>query len=122
MAKRKKAKPEKIEYEVSSGNVFADFGFSKPEERDVKADLAILIRNRIKAMKLTQEEAAKRMGIDQPKISKITRGILSEFTIERLMDYLVALGYKIEIKPILVKRETPFIYVSKPSLPKRVWA
>ena len=119
MAKRKKTKPEKIEYEIGSGNIFADFGLSNPEERDVKADLAILIRNRIKTMKLTQRKAAERMGIDQPKVSKITRGILSEFTIDRLMNYLVLLGYKIEISPVLAKKEHPFIYVSKKSLSKR---
>jgi predicted XRE-type DNA-binding protein len=122
MAKRKKTRPEDIEYEYGSGNVFADFGLSRPEQRDVKADLAILIRNRIKSMKLTQKQAAERMGIDQPKISKITRGILSDFTIDRLMSYLVALGYKIEISPILVKKEHPFIYVSRKSLSKRAIA
>lgn len=40
MAKRNpKNKPENIKYSVSSGNVYADFGFSNPEEARTKADL-----------------------------------------------------------------------------------
>jgi predicted XRE-type DNA-binding protein len=122
MVKRKKSKPEKIEYEVSSGNVYEDFGFQKPEEEDAKSDLALLIRSRIKAKKLTQKQAAELMEIDQPKVSKIMRGLLSEFTIDRLMKYLVSLGYEIEIKPRLTKTPFPSIYVSMKSNLKRLSA
>lgn len=119
MAKRKKVKLEKIEYEVSSGNVYEDFGFQKPGDENAKSDLALLIRSSIKLKKLTQQQAAQLMEIDQPKVSKIMRGLLSEFTIDRLMQYLVYLGYEIEIKPRLTKTASPSIYVSKTSNPKR---
>ncbi len=109
---KKTAKPEKIEYELSSGNVFKDFGISSPGEVDTKHDLAMLIRSIIKQKKLTQERAARLMDIDQPKVSKIVRGILSEFTIERLMRYLVALGCDVEIKPTMNKARTPSIHVA----------
>lgn len=95
---KKKVASEEIEYEVSSGNVFKDFGYAKPEEARAKWDLAFLIRSIMKENDLTQEEAAILMEIDQPKVSKITRGILFEFTLERLMRCLVCLGYDIEIK------------------------
>ncbi len=120
MAKRKKGEPEKIKYEVSSGNVYKDFGFQKPEEENAKADLALLIRSRIKAKKLTQEQAADLMEIDQPKVSKIMRGLLSAFTIERLMKYLTFLGYEIEIKPRLTRTTSPSIYVSKTNVKNRL--
>jgi predicted XRE-type DNA-binding protein len=116
MAKRKEIKestPEKIEYEVGSGNVFADFGFKNPKEANAKSDLALLIREIIKQRKLTQAQAAKLMKIDQPKVSRITRGILSEFTIERLMNYLIELGCDLEIKPTLGKVTTPSIHVTR---------
>ena len=113
MAKKvkKSKKFEEIEYEVSSGNVFKDFGYANPEEAKAKWDLAFLIRSVIEDKELTQDMAAELMGIDQPKVSKITRGILSEFTIERLMRYLVALGIDIEIKPKEKNCRTPLIYV-----------
>lgn len=116
----KKVKPEKIEYEVSSGNVFADVGFPNPEEADAKSDLAILIRSMIKQRKLTQGQAAKLMRIDQPKVSKIMRGLLSEFTLERLMKYLLSLGFDIEIKPTLSRTLVPSIHVNRTSHLRRL--
>jgi len=122
LKKTKKAQPEKPEYEVSSGNVFVDFGFPNPEEADAKSDLAFLISSIIKKRNLTQEQAAQLMGIDQPKVSKITRGMLSEFTIERLMKYLLCLGFDIEIKPILSKRPIPSIHVVRVNNGRRLSA
>jgi predicted XRE-type DNA-binding protein len=114
MAKKpKKTKPERIEYEIGSENVFADFGYTNPEEAKAKWDLAFLIGSIIKQKNLTQEQAAELIGVDQPKISKITRGILSEFTLERLMRYLVLLGYDVEIKPTPSKATKPSIHVEK---------
>lgn len=94
-----KNKPEGIEYPLSSGNVYADFGFSNPEEARIKADLALLITEIIKQRGLTQQQAAGLMNIDQPKVSKITRGLLAEFSIERLLKFVLALGFDIEITP-----------------------
>ncbi len=107
MAKRNpKNKSENIEYFVSSGNVYADFGFSNPEEAKAKADLAMLITGIIKKKGLTQQQAADLMNIDQPKVSKIIRGLLSEFSIERLLKFVLALGFDIEIKPKLHKAKS----------------
>lgn len=94
-----KKEEEKIEVTTSSGNVFADLGFANPEEALAKSDLALLIYNIIKTRKLTQKKAAEILGIDQPKVSNIICGRLSGFTLDRLMKYLVALGYDIEITP-----------------------
>jgi predicted XRE-type DNA-binding protein len=114
MEKRKsKNKDEIIEYTVSSGNVYADFGFANPEEAKAKAALAMAITSIIKEKKMTQQEAANLIGIDQPKVSKITRGLLSEFTIERLMRFLLNLKYDIELKLTKhnTEKTTPFIHV-----------
>ncbi|MCE5317239.1 MAG: helix-turn-helix domain-containing protein [Parachlamydia sp.] len=98
MVKRKQKKDESMEYTMSSGNVFADFAISNPEEAKAKADLAMQITAIIKDRKLTQQQAADLIGIDQPKISKIIRGLLAEFTIERLMRFVLHLGFDIELK------------------------
>ena len=90
-------KEEKPEVTTSSGNVFADLDFLDPVEALAKSDLAILIYGVIKKRKLTQKAAAEILGIDQPKVSNIICGRLSGFTMDRLMKYLVMLGYDIEI-------------------------
>jgi predicted XRE-type DNA-binding protein len=119
---KKKTVSEQMEYEVSSGNVFKDFGYTNPEEAQAKWDLAFLIRSIMKANNLTQEQAAILMGIDQPKVSKITRGILSEFTLERLMRYLVCLGYDIEINAMQSKSTTASIHVGRKGSNRRMTA
>ena len=81
----------------SSPNVFADLGLSNPEERLLKAELASKISSLIEQKNLTQMEAAELLGIDQPKVSALTRGRLSGFSAERLLRFLNALGSDVEI-------------------------
>jgi predicted XRE-type DNA-binding protein len=81
----------------SSGNVFADLGFAEPEEELTKTQLARHIRLVLKRRRLTQTAAAELMGIDQPKVSALLNGRLDNFSSERLMRLLTALGHDIEI-------------------------
>lgn len=81
-----------------SGNVFADLGLSNPEERLVKAELAMKISETITNQKLTQVQAAEILGIDQPKVSALTRGKLKDFSVERLIKFLNILGNDVEIR------------------------
>jgi predicted XRE-type DNA-binding protein len=85
------------EYEVSSGNVFADLGFVEPEEELARAALAHRIATIIEDRRLTQAEAAAIMGVNQPKVSELLRGRLEGFSLERLARYLIALGQDVEI-------------------------
>ncbi|OAB55242.1 XRE family transcriptional regulator [Phormidium willei BDU 130791] len=80
-----------------SGNVFADLGFAEPEEELAKAQLASHIRQIIKRRGLTQVAAASLMGIDQPKVSDLLNGRLANFSSDRLMRLLTALGQDVEI-------------------------
>jgi predicted XRE-type DNA-binding protein len=80
-----------------SPNVFADLGFAEPEEELTKAQLASHIRRIIRRRRLTQVAAAALMGIDQPKVSAILNGRLANFSSERLMRLLTALGQDVEI-------------------------
>jgi predicted XRE-type DNA-binding protein len=93
----KKTLATEIKIEESSGNVFVDLGLPNPEECLVKADLAIQINQLIKKRKLKQESAGKLLGLDQPKISALSRGRLSGFSIERLFRLLSILNQDIEI-------------------------
>ena len=86
-----------LEYETSSGNVFADLGIENPEEALLKAELALQINEIISRKKLTQKSAAAVLGVDQPKISALMNGKLSGFSIERLFRFLNDLGQDITI-------------------------
>ena len=92
-----KKRRTKIPVTASSGNVFADLGFAEPEEELTKAQLASHIRQTIKRRRLTQVAAAGLMGIDQPKVSALLNGRLANFSSERLMRLLIALGQDVEI-------------------------
>jgi len=82
---------------AGSGNVFADMGLPEPEEELTKAQLASHIRQVIGRRRLTQIKAAALMGIDQPKVSALLNGRLANFSSERLMRLLTALGQDVEI-------------------------
>ena len=82
----------------SSGNVFADSNLPRADDLLAKAELAAKIIAEIERCRLTQNQAAQILGIDQPKISALKQGKLSAFSIERLMRLLLLLGRDIEIK------------------------
>ncbi len=97
MRKKKQESFEEIECEMSSGNVFADIGIENPDEELTKAKLVWEIEQIIKKKKLTQVQAAKVMGINQPKVSALIRRKLDGFSVERLIHFLNALGQDIDI-------------------------
>jgi predicted XRE-type DNA-binding protein len=83
--------------EKSSGNVFADLGLPHPEQELLKAKLTLQIYRLIKGRGLTQAEAGKILGIKQPHVSALMRNRSGSFSVERLMDFLTALGQDVEI-------------------------
>src|SRR6266478_6572472 len=80
-----------------SGNVFRDLGFPNPEREQVKARLTLQIYRLIKERGLTQAAAGEILGIKQPHVSGLMRGQSGNFSVERLMDFLTALGQDVEI-------------------------
>ena len=94
-----------VEVRRSSGNVFADLGLPDAEKLQIKTGLVIEIRKAMRSLGLTQLEAAKRMGITQPKVSDMMRGDFSNLSERKLMDCLTRLGYDIEIKVRPAKTE-----------------
>ena len=88
-----------------SGNVFADLGLADAEKLKIKTGLVVEIRKAMRSRGLTQQEAAKLMGITQPKVSDMMRGDFSNLSERKLMDCLTRLGYDIEIKVRPAKSE-----------------
>jgi len=97
----KKKRAEKLEITESSGNVFADLDFPNPEKYLAKVELTRQINSIIEKRGLKQKEAAKTLGIDQPKVSALSCGRLDDFSIERLIGFLNSLDRDVEI---VVKR------------------
>jgi predicted XRE-type DNA-binding protein len=88
---------KKIRFYRGSDNVFADIGLPNAEEHLVKAQLVFKIDGLLKKRGLKQIDAARLFDIKQPDVSKMLRGEFRQFSVERLMRFLVALGQDVEI-------------------------
>lgn len=86
-----------IKFEEGSGNVFADLDLPHPEQELLKARLTLQIYRLIKGRGLTQTQAGEILGIKQPHVSTLMRNRSGPFSVERLMQFLNALGQDIEI-------------------------
>ena len=87
----------RIPIEASSGNVFADLALPDAAELDVKVRLAVMINRLLAAQRLNQVTATARLKVSQPKISALKNYRLDGLSIERLMNFLLALGQDVEI-------------------------
>jgi predicted XRE-type DNA-binding protein len=88
---------KKKEYETGSRNIFKDLGLPNAEEHLVKAQLVFKIDAIMKKRRLKQTEAAGLFGVSQPDVSKMLRGDFRQFSVERLLRFLVALDQDVEI-------------------------
>src|SRR5215471_21404576 len=96
-------------YEVGGRNVFEDIGVPNAEEHLVKAKLVFKIETIMKRRGLKQAEAAALFGVRQPDVSKMVRGEFRQFSVERLLRFLVALNQDVEIviRPHRDRRNAP---------------
>lgn len=113
MDRERKGAMSKGEYQTGTRNVFKDLGVPNAEEHFVKAQLVFKIDAILKKRKLRQVEAARLLGIRQPDVSKMLRGEFREFSVERLLRFLVALGQDVEIavKPHRDRMTAPALLV-----------
>ena len=108
--KKKKATGKKSPRVIRGrGNVFADLGFEPAEaaELQTKAELARQIHNRIKALGLTQVDAAARLRLSQPDVSKLMNGRYTGYSTDRLIALLNALEVDVDIVVRPRKRHEP---------------
>jgi predicted XRE-type DNA-binding protein len=101
-------------YETGGRNVFQDIGVRNADEHLVKAQLVFKIDTIMKKRGLKQVEAADLFGVRQPDISKMLRGEFRQFSVERLLRFLVALDQDVEIlvRPRRDKNTAPSLHVS----------
>ena len=103
-----------IDYGKGSGNVFADIGLPNTDAHLIKAQLVYKINGLMKARGLKQVAAAKLFGVKQPDVSNMLRGDFRQFSVERLLRFLVALGQDVEIvvKPHKGTKKAPQLRVT----------
>ena len=90
-------KTDKVKIERGSRNVFADLGRPDAEAHLLKAELVTRIDKIIRRRGLKQVDAAKLLGLSQPDVSRLLRGSFEEFSMERLLRLLTALGRNVDI-------------------------
>ena len=72
---------DNVEFEIGSGNVFADIGFTNAEEMQFKSELVRQINQTIKSRELTSIQVKDLLKLDDPMLSNLSRGRLTELTI-----------------------------------------
>lgn len=96
MAQQGKAR-HKLQVVGSSGNVFRDLGLPDAEELQTKVRLAVEINRILAERSLSQTDAARLLGLTQPKISALANYRLRGFSVERLLTALTALNRDVTI-------------------------
>lgn len=84
----------------SSGNIFLDLGFS-PHEAAVlllRAELAEALRQWMESEGITQSQAAKRLGITQPRVSEIMRGKIELMSLDYMVGLCAKAGVSVEVR------------------------
>lgn len=89
----------KLKVSRSSGNVFRDLGFTSEEAEHLKirSDLMIQLQKLISVRGLTQAQAAKILGVTQPRVSDLLRGRIDLFSTDAIIDMLARFGVRVKI-------------------------
>lgn len=82
-----------------SGNVFSDLGFTPEEAANLhlRSDLMIRLEKRLATLRLTQAQAAKLLGVSQPRVSDLTRGRIERFSVDTLIKLLGKAGVEVRL-------------------------
>jgi predicted XRE-type DNA-binding protein len=88
-----------IRIQRGSGNVFADLGFAADEAANLqlRSDLMIQLRKRLTAVGATQAQAARHLGVSQPRVSDLMRGRIDRFSVDMLIKLLGKLSVEVRL-------------------------
>jgi predicted XRE-type DNA-binding protein len=80
-------------------SVFRDLGFDEAEARvlEMRADLMAALREHIQSRGWTQSQAAKALGVTQPRVSALMKGAWRDFS----ADMLLVLATRVGLRPTL---------------------
>ena len=106
MKTKKADRSEKIPITKSCGDVFIDLGFSVEEAAslNLRCSLMDALEDILKKRRLTQAEAAKLLGVSQPRVSNLVRGRIDLFSIDALVEMLARLDVMVTLRTKSVHR------------------
>jgi len=90
---------EKLKYVRGSGNIFVDVGFDKAEAESLKLrfDLMMKIEDFYRKSGMTQSEAAKMLGLSQPRLNALLKGRLRLFSLDALVNIASRAGLNVRL-------------------------
>jgi len=89
----------KLKMVRGSGNVFLDLGFSKAEAENLKlrSQLMMRISDYCKASGMKQADAAKALGLTQPRLNALLKGKLHQFSLDALVNIASSAGMNVRL-------------------------
>jgi predicted XRE-type DNA-binding protein len=83
----------------SSRNVFADLGFPETEAQNLalRSDLMIRIEKLVRDSGMTQQQAAKTLGVTQPRLNALLKGKIADFSLDALVNMLAHTGMQVKM-------------------------
>ena len=90
---------KRIKITEGSDNVFRDIGFGEVEAENLKlrSDLMIRIEKYVKQSEMTQAEAARKLGITQPRLNQLFKGKIQLFSLDALVNMLANAGMRVRM-------------------------
>lgn len=88
----------KLKVTIGSGNVFRDIGFPEREAENLLLRSELMSQVREVARGYTQQEAAKMLGIAQPRLNQLLKGKISLFSLDALVNMLAKAGMRVSMK------------------------
>ena len=71
---------------------------AEAENMQLRAALMMALEARIKQHGWTQAEAARRLGVTQPRVSDLMRGKIALFSLDTLVNMVAAAGLHVEMQ------------------------
>lgn len=90
---------KRLKIEKGSGNVFLDIGFPPGEAQNLlmRADLMLKIERFVRKSGMTQKEAAKLLGITQPRLNLLLKRKIELFSLDALVNMVTRTGMQVKL-------------------------
>ncbi len=103
---------KKIEFEKSTGNVFADLGIDDAEELQARGLIGFHVIELLKNKDMKQREIAELLEIKQAEVSHLLNGHFSRFTVDKLLEFLKRMNQKVTIQISPHRQGEPYQHVA----------
>ena len=89
----------KLKMIQGGGNIFADLGFDKAEAENLKlrSELMTAIVAFYRRSGLTQAEAARRLGVTQPRLNALLKSRIDQFSLDSLVNIANRAGLNVRL-------------------------